>query len=71
MFHTVIAVEPMPMAFPTAEAAVPVSTSASRTAATSSSSTRVTSSWTGRSFHTGRPSPTSYIRFMARLNAPT
>ena len=33
--------------------------------------TRVTTSITGRSFQTGRPSSTSWIRFIARPNEPT
>ena len=72
MFHTSTAVEPRPIASPTACAAGPVSTSASATAAASSTSaTRVTSSISGRSFQIGRPSRISYIRFIARPNAPT
>ena len=56
MFQTVTAVEPMPIALPTAVAAGPVSTSASATAATSTSGDERDEEHHGRSFQNGRPS---------------
>ena len=59
MFHTVTGMEPSPIASPTAVASGPLTTRPSSTSATRTTAIRVTSSCTGRSFQTGRPSPTS------------
>src|SRR5688572_6349263 len=71
MFHTVTAVAPRPIALPIAPATGPLTTRPTRVAAASTTTTTVSSSIAGRSFQIGRPSRISYIRFIARPNAPT
>ncbi len=71
MFHTVSAVDPRPMVSPMDCAIGPLTASMRATAAARIRATRVTRSIAGRSFQIGRPSSTSYIRFIARPKAPT
>ena len=71
IFHTVRAVSPRPMASPTEVATGPLTASMSPIAATMINAISVTSNMIGRSFQIGRPSSTSYMRFIARPNAPT
>ena len=70
-FQIVRARSPRPMALPIAPATGPDTTRPRRVSAVSRISTSVTSSMAGRSFQIGRPSRISYIRFIARPNAPT
>ena len=58
------------MAAPTERASGPLTANMNTTAAAITRPASVSTSCSGRSFHTGLPSSISYIRFMARLNAP-
>ncbi len=59
MDHTVTSVLPTPRVFPIASATGPLMTSATSINAATSTQKTVMARFTGRSFHTGRPSLTS------------
>ena len=71
MFQIMRVVSPRPTASPIALATGPLTASINAPVARQIRPINVTSSMTGRSFQTGRPSSTSYMRFIARPKAPT
>ncbi len=68
--QTVTAVSPTPSWSPIDSASGPLTASSTRASASIRIARTVISTCRGRSFQTGRPSPTSYTLFIARPNAP-